>query len=67
MKNVYVFSSTNYRIFALNLNQPSEDASRICTGTCKNQTHLATPFPGVPPHHATTAWPLIMLPSTSSP
>ena len=32
-----------------------------------SKSHLATPFPGVPPHHATTAWPLTMFPSTSSP
>jgi len=32
-----------------------------------NATDLATPFPGVPPHHATSAWPLMIFPSTSSP
>jgi len=30
-------------------------------------SYLATPFPGVPPHQATLAQPLIILPSTSSP
>ena len=30
-------------------------------------SHLATPFPGIPPHHATLAQPLMILPSTSSP
>lgn len=33
----------------------------------ENMIHLVIHFPGVPPHHATTAWPLIIFPSTSSP
>lgn len=75
--NIYVLVSTNNHIFTqfiLTITKIYINHLRMfpeCVHTNKQhiryKAHLATHFPGVPPHHATTAWPFITLPSTSSP